>query len=365
MLLIKETLNQKLQKMTDVILCVDIGTTSLKAGFITAAGEVVSFCSKKFSNIKEHYISLCWIDALKNAVKKLMAVDNQIVVKGIAVSGNGPTLVSESGFTLLWNEFPPCDSESVNYSGSSIFIPRILLFKSCFEKEFTASKMIFSGPEFFIWKLTKNAFTILPELRYESAYWNKNALSSLNIQVDKFPEFVELGHNCGLLEKTVAETLGLPVVPVFGIGPDFIAGLIGTDTIQNGKLCDRCGSSEGINFCTSKAIFHKEVRTLPCVTPELWNVSVLIPDSSSLEENIRLEKVVSAVKLLKKLAKENNLVFPDKMSVTGGQVKDKKYFYKKKMALKKENIDLYEEVCPDAELLGDAKIGWKKFLTGN
>ena len=30
--------------MSDAILCVDIGTTSLKAGFVTALGEVVSIC---------------------------------------------------------------------------------------------------------------------------------------------------------------------------------------------------------------------------------------------------------------------------------------------------------------------------------
>ena len=33
--------------MTETVLCVDIGTTSLKAGLISAAGEVVSFSSSK------------------------------------------------------------------------------------------------------------------------------------------------------------------------------------------------------------------------------------------------------------------------------------------------------------------------------
>ena len=34
-------------------------------------------------------------------------------------------------------------------------------------------------------------------------------------------------------------------IPVYCGGPDFVAALIGTDTLQKGAICDRCGSSEG------------------------------------------------------------------------------------------------------------------------
>ena len=144
---------------------------------------------------------------------------------------------------------------------------------------------------------------------------------------------------------------------MFGIGPDFIAGLIGTDTVEAGRLCDRCGSSEGFNFCVDKEIYAEGVRTLPSVKKGLWNVSVLIPESSKLNENIRLEKVKQAVEKLRMLANENGIEFPKKMTVTGGQAKNTVYLQKKAEVLQ---MELISKNCPDAELLGDAKIGWER-----
>ena len=364
--------------MTDVILCVDIGTTSLKAGFITAAGEVVSFSSIPYNSSSQD-----WLLTLKEAVnelffkkmksvpvvKKIFTAKSVPVVKAISISGNGPTLVSQEGKILHWNEY--ADSEELLQSENeisktcgkfshSIFLPRILLYKKVFESDFEKTDFLFSGPEYLCWKLTGNVFTVLPEARFETAYWNKEILQKLNINSKKIPDFVELGHCFGLLKEEISGYLDLPSVPVFCIGPDFIAGLIGTDTIEQGTLCDRCGSSEGINFCVNKEIHDERVRTLPCVSAGLWNISVLIPNSADLPEDQRLQKVVEAVLTLKSLAEKNGIDFPKTMTVTGGQIKDKKYFEKKKKRLKKMGITICQKDCADAELLGDSKVAWQK-----
>lgn len=210
-----------------------------------------------------------------------------------------------------------------------------------------------------IYKLTGNSVTILPEKRYITAYWDAESLKKLNIPLDKLPSFVKLGKNCGLLSSYAGE-FGLPEVPVFGVGPDFIAGLIGTGTVEKGRLCDRSGSSEGINFCVNREIYYQGCRTLPGIKENLWNISILIPDSSSLPEDERLLKVQNAVQTLKLLAEKHHIDFPSQMKVTGGQAKDAVYFEKKKQCLKKLGLDLVLEDCIDAELLGDAKIAWEK-----
>ena len=357
--------------MKDVVLAVDIGTTALKAGLITKEGEVLSMCSVPYSAPENRFVAEGWIWALKAAVDKLVQTGATLRepqgprVIALAISGNGPTLVSESGLTLRWNEYPACalsldetTPDEAREFAHSIFLPRILLFRDLISDEFEQTTHLFSGPEYLMWQLTGKAVTVLPEPRYETAYWNREVLEGFGIPTGKMPEFVELGHNCGDLTDNNCEFLGLPKVPVIAVGPDFIAGLIGTGTTKVGTICDRAGSSEGINFCVDKEIRAEGVRTLPCVEADLWNISVLIPNSAALPEDQRLEKVVAGVELLKSLAEQNGIAFPKQITTTGGQAKDEVWFGKKRARLEQMGIELVVGTCEDAELVGDGQVGW-------
>ena len=361
----------------DCVLTVDIGTTALKAGLITKQGEVISMTSVSYSAPENRFVAEGWIWALKAAVDKLgvgalrQAQGPQTPqIKAIAISGNGPTLVSESGLTLRWNEYPACalnldetSPDEAHEFAHSIFLPRILLFRDLISDEFEQTTHLFSGPEYLMWQLTGKAVTVLPEPRYETAYWNREVLEGFGIPTGKLPDFVELGHNCGDLTDNNCEFLGLPKVPVIAVGPDFIAGLIGTGTTKAGTICDRAGSSEGINLCVDKEIRAEGVRTLPCVEAGLWNLSVLIPNSAALPEDERLEKVVAAIQLLKKLSEENGITFPKEMTTTGGQAKDEAYFEKKRARLAELGLELKVGTCVDAELTGDGIVAWKLIAT--
>ena len=352
----------------DCVLAVDIGTTALKAGLITKEGQVLAMTSIAYSAPENRFVAEGWIWALRAAVDKLKAAVEEVEaphIKALAISGNGPTLVSESGLTLRWNEYPAArlsvdetSPEEAHRFANSIFLPRILLFRDLISDEYEATAHLFSGPEYLIWQLTGNAVTILPEERYETAYWNREVLEGFGIMTGKMPDFVELGHNCGKLLPNAQELLGLPDIPLIGVGPDFIAALIGTGTTEPGAICDRAGSSEGINMCVDKEIRAEGVRTLPGVKAGLWNISVLIPDSAALLEDVRLQKVTDAVQLLKKLASENGVAFPTVITTTGGQAKDQAYFEKKRAALARLGLDLVIGTCVDAELEGDAKVAF-------
>ena len=353
----------------DCVLAVDIGSTALKAGLITKAGEVLAMTSVAYSAPENRFVAEGWIWALKAAIEKI--ADPEPVegpqIKALAISGNGPTLVSESGLTLRWNEYPACalsldetTPDEAREFAHSIFLPRILLFRDLISDEFEQTTHLFSGPEYLMWQLTGKAVTVLPEPRYETAYWNREVLEGFGIPTGKLPDFVELGHNCGTLLDNAQELLGLPAVPVIGVGPDFIAGLIGTGTTKCGTICDRAGSSEGINLCVDKEIRAEGVRTLPCVTAGLWNISVLIPNSAVLPEEERLEKVVAGIELLKSLAEQNGLAFPTQITTTGGQAKDEAWFGKKRARLEQMGIELVVGNCADAELTGDGIVAWKK-----
>ena len=95
--------------MKDVVLAVDIGTSSLKAGLICQDGTVIAMTSVPYSAPENRFVAEGWIWALKAAVDKLgvgHGVGEPVEppqIKALAISGNGPTLVSESGLTLRWN----------------------------------------------------------------------------------------------------------------------------------------------------------------------------------------------------------------------------------------------------------------------
>lgn len=352
--------------MIDCVLSVDIGTTSLKAGFISADGEVVSFYRQPFSLFTGRFVALCWKKALKKAIKKMyrQCVAQKVNIKAVVVSGNGPTVVSKSGRTLLWNE-------NVDYNllgisgyqyGTSLFLPRIMAFKECFPSDYAGSDLIFSGPEYFIYELCDSAVTILPEQRFIAAYWDKTFtdengyIRECGIEAKKLPDFVSPGSVCGKLKASVASELQLSEnIPVVAGGPDFVVALIGTNTLSAGKLCDRSGSSEGFNLCSKKLVIADGVRSLPSVIPGLWNLSVLIPNSGKLNEDERLKACRNAVDLLRTVAGENEIEFGEGVVATGGQTKSEKYMAKKTLAL-----DVPLSVCQlsDAELLGDACLGW-------
>lgn len=365
-------------------LCVDIGTTSIKVGIISDLGEVVSFLSKKFDSSHNNFISELWLTEFYSICSIFDLKKNKI--SSICVSGNGPTICAQNGKTLLWNENVEF-SEKIKTS--SIFIPKILAFKEKFPDDFNNSEFIYSGPEFFIYKLTHQSVSILPEKRFLPAYWTPEELQKFNLPEKKIPEFVKTTEIVGNLSENVKNLLKIDYdVPVIAGGPDFVAALIGTNTLSSGKICDRAGSSEGINLCSKIPVFSDKIRTLPSVVPGLWNLSVIIEKSGSLidefkkqiekienrkisyeeiidfcfedknSEGWRLlseieEKNLLAVKILSEIAKNNNLDFENLMTITGGQAENQKWLTKKAVGIK---INIAQPEFIHSELLGDAVI---------
>lgn len=348
------------------VLCLDIGTTSLKAAIVSAEGEVVSFYRSEFENFDEKSISSLWYESFFQGVKSLdKKLSECLVISAISVSGNGPTVVTDSGISVLWNSVNIKDFRLSEDAKKSLFIPKILLLKNKYPNDFHKARYIFSGPEYLIYLLGGKPITILPEKRFMSAYWNELICKECDIPFEKMPPFVEIGNECGIIKSEIAdvfEQLNLSKLrfedhcKIFGAGPDFVAALIGTNTLSEGKLCDRCGSSEGLNLCVPKFIQHKKIRSLPSVISNLWNISYLIPDSSNLNENKRLKELKKGIEILKRICKQNDFIFPKKMSISGGQANDI-ILNEKKENLLGINI-IYNNTIVDSELIGDACVAF-------
>ena len=370
--------------MKEAVFCADIGTSSLKGALISHRGDVFAFSRIRFENKSSQNR---WLTALTDTLDSLRktateSATGQLNISAICISGNGPTIASDK-FIHLWNEPNGTAEEAERYatlSGRSLFLPRLLFCKEQLAEQWNDSGLVFSGPEYLIYQLTHTAITILPEKRFEAAYWNDDALSRCGIDKQKLPPFVAPGFMAGSLTAEAAEKLGLSrSVRVYCGTPDFVAALIGTATLKAGRLCDRAGSSEGLNLCVDKPVSHEKIRTLPSVISSLWNASVLLPDSGARFANykknsqyrdlspnkavqtILADKTCEGYKLLCDISaeikqgiailKEATGFSIESMRVTGGQAHNAHWNQFKADTL---GICIETTQMLDAELMGDA-----------
>lgn len=400
------------------ILTCDIGTSSVKTACVTLP-KLPRYSIKDLNIFFNAAINSITVDNLTTNIIKhdtfealewLKIIKRQFCVAGhldaICISGNGPTLVSDNGRTLLWNvkdvpvnkdnnkdnlDLPiknPLYNTNDNTNGNandnisdnssalikesakdtnnfSMFLPRVKIFKNLYQKDYNNTRYLLDSHEWVVWQLTGCAKMVLPERRFQKYYWNECEESNTNIA--KLPSFTQPGVTAGAYR-------GVPVI--YGV-PDFIAAIIGCASVKPGNLCDRAGSSEGVNLCVTREIYANGVRTMPSVIPGLWYISIVIGDSgtrlfpfidgvnngalflgdknsSGYKTFYDLEiEVKKALDTLRTLAKNYGEPFDNKMVTTGGQAQDNNFIKEKSKIL---DIDLTPSICPYAELLGDAII---------
>ena len=323
--------------MQSGILCADIGTSSLKAAFITEDGTVVKFIRLLFPH-PVHAVD--WVQTFFAAWRSLPA---DYAIDAICISGNGPSLVAvpqnrrapeasinaagrvpkihinvdrhlfaaslppddvmngiidaaKNDTLFLWNEPAPQGltvsgpqrstvpalqegTASIPSAGASLFLPRIAAFRAKYPDVFDSAVQLFSGPEYVSYLLTGAAVTSLPDPRYEAAYWSKEELfrfaEALHIDTERLAGLLPPFAAAGTV---IGHFCGIPVIA--GV-PDFIAALIGTGTLTAGTACDRAGSSEGLNVCISQPRRAEKTLLLPSVMPDLWHLSSVIPSSGA------------------------------------------------------------------------------------
>lgn len=373
-------------------LVADIGTSSVKTAQIvcnkgdgrdTCPAIKNNFLGDDFliSSLESTPVTFDGFEALQWRAIISDSINRSPHLDAICISGNGPTLVSDSGRTLLWNIRPPLvtanASSKNNTSPSSpyryevrryevplsMFLPRFNLFKSLYPADYKNSKYLLGSAEWVIKCLTGNSSMVLPEPRFSRYYWGaKDYKHDANRK--HLPPFVAPGVIAG-------QFCGVPVI--YGT-PDFIASIIGCNTLSPGNLCDRAGSSEGINLCVSREIHSPQVRTMPSVIKGLWYISVVINNSGTrlapfisnncdfLDDknsggykvfNSLMDNVKDALDTLRHLAATHGEPFDNKIVTCGGQAQNKKFIKEKSRLL---GIPIIAPRCVYAELLGDAII---------
>jgi len=281
------------------LLCADIGTSSLKAALIDAEGHLHAFSREAYPADRVAAGTTRaedWETAFSRASRHLAgeAKKLELSIDAICFSGNGPGFVpvgaDDEAFEVLhWHDGRTRNAENLNGNRiPSLFLPHAAWLFHEKEAEYQRTKYFFSSQEWLSWRLGAEPVTILPSLLYEPFYWDKAQLDAYGLDAAKFPPFVLPGNRIGFVSQGAANRFGLEKgIPIASGAPDFITALVGVGAIEDGFVCDRAGTSEGINVCAKVPSTSTELRTLPHLKNNLWNVSAMLPTTGRLFEWFR------------------------------------------------------------------------------
>jgi xylulokinase len=292
--------------MAPPVLCVDIGTSSLKAALIDIDGHETAFSRVSYGKVPgAPALAGDWEAALAKALGELFfragaapaAAPQALPPSAVCISGNGPTLVPVTAGgkalkPLHWYEGPQGSTAPLKGEGPilrSFYLPHVIRFLKERPGEYAKTKQLMSAQEWLSWRLGAEAVTVLPAADYEPFYWDVEQIALLGLDGNMLPPFAALGSVIGRLSPAAISRLGglggfgeaalQAGIPILAGGPDFIMALIGAGVLKPGMVCDRAGTSEGINYCSGRRPVSKALRVLPQVINGYWNVSAVLPAS--------------------------------------------------------------------------------------
>ena len=294
-----------------MLLTVEIGTSNFKSAVWDFNGNRLAYCSLPLSSVADgpHHEADPgqWLAAFAQCCAMLGnrgggASGNNAAsawtlgdVQAIVISGNGPSLVpvlggldpAEGGIKTaaarLWldrrAEAAAGEISSLMgaYVDPSFFLPKILAIKNDEPDLYNQTRFFLGCPEFLAFSLTGQACSVFPAEGFDRWFWNEGVLGQLKLDPSKFPGFIAPTETFGNLLPQPAARFGLkPDIPVISGGPDFFAAIVGAGVVRPGQVCDRSGTSEGINACTLRRISDSRLMSYGHPVKPFWNLSGII-----------------------------------------------------------------------------------------
>jgi len=262
-----------------MILTADLGTRSLKAGLITFDGNLRAHVRVEYAHPpglgNDRFDPHQWEDAFTEALRQLPSAD----IEAIALSGNGPTLLpcDDEGTALadadLW-----CNSQSIHKEGTkSYYLPKAAWLRNDNPGTWRHTRKLLSCPEWLQYRLSGRMTMTLPHEGFRPYLWDERQLQAYDLDSTLFPPTVEMGSIAGYVRPEAASRLGLTEgLPIVACGSDFMMALLGSGAVRPAAVCDRAGTSEGINYCCEKSAGDPRLRDLPHAIEPYWNSAVIL-----------------------------------------------------------------------------------------
>ena len=274
-----------------MILTVDIGTTSLKGGLFSDDGDLSYYDRLVLPKpAADGFDPDWWVQALADFLKRFTGSGGDSAsVKGIVISGHGPTLVPLNrlgralGPALMWY-----DARKGTASGPSLYLPLVDSYRRSKPDLFEQTDCLLGCCEYILYRLTGEKLTVSSGEPFNPYIWTDESLFDNEFDHRIFPPYCYLGEKTeAFLSEKGARLTGLPEgIPVYGAGSDFYTSLLGAGAVEPGVVCDRAGTSEGLNVIVPTGRNHDHIRFLPHPSARegVWNGSIILSSTGALFE---------------------------------------------------------------------------------
>lgn len=297
---------------SELFAAVDIGTTNVKVALFDQEGnksfDFQQRCAQSPRNAAHEIEPDRWWKAV---VQAFHTMDEELRkrIATICVTGQGPTivLVDKNGKTLgkaiTW-------LDKRGYQNISSIIQRgvdeqvaTVLCNLLAIKDTIKEAYLIQPSDYIILKLT--GMIVNATFPFEGYLpWNQNVLSGFGLDKTFFiPEMVEAGTIIGKINKTASKTLKISDdVQIVAGSPDFAMALIGTGVLEDGMLCDRGGTSQGLTLCSKQRLPCKGLMTTPFFIADHWKISAVMTTTGKAYEwfsqNIARARLVGLSQLI-------------------------------------------------------------------
>ncbi len=296
--------------MPGYFLAYDIGTSGVKAGLVTADGDVLATASREYSSL---YPASQWVEQSVDEIwRGQCEASNELLSKcginpgeiaAVAVSCQRATFVpvdrNEEPLTnyIGWQDkrsIAQCEEMEQKIGTDRYYqiaglpieptaaVSKILWLKEKKPKVFDETYKFYSTQDMHLHQLgVEDAPCDLPDASYmglldvNSLQWSRVLLDELEIPKDKMPEVVPSCQVVGQVSKRAAELTGLKAgIPLVTAGGDLQVGALGLGVAKPGVVSMAMGTGAGVIFYLDAPLLHPE-RAMGCLAhsvPNAWEM---------------------------------------------------------------------------------------------
>ncbi|HEI6966367.1 TPA: pentose kinase [Yersinia enterocolitica] len=284
--------------MKDLLLTLDIGTGSTRAGLVMCTGEILGFAQREYDQITpqagwaEQPPSLWWQSACECTQELLVRFAEyrpRIAAVGVCGQMHGTVLLDADGElvvdrALLWND-KRSQAQVDNFKQQQAPEPWLALlnnppaaawpaFKLCWLREnhpeqWAQVATVLMPKDYINFRLCGVRATDYSEascyylMDSATQTWSETALNQFQLRRDQLPALYLSSDVIGQIDQSAAAATGLPVgIPVVAGAADMAATLLGSGVYQPGTASDSTGTSTLLTVVAKQPLLDPWVNNL-------------------------------------------------------------------------------------------------------
>jgi xylulokinase len=291
--------------MKNLLLAIDIGTSSCKIAIFEPDGEIVAECSKAYNT---YYPAPGWVEhdpnewwqAICAGIRECIEKNNinPQNIAGIGIDGQSWSCIpiDKSGNVLyntpIWMDTRAksiCDKVNAKIGEEKILAlsgnpfqpsyttPKILWFKENKPEIYKHTYKFLQSNSFIVFRLTDITSQDVSQgyglhvFDIANYKYDENMCRAMGIDINQLPDIYKCHEVVGKVTKRAAESTELcEGIPVVAGGLDAACGTLGVGVYIQGQTQEQGGQAGGMSICLDKPVKNKALILSPHVVPDLW-----------------------------------------------------------------------------------------------